>query len=241
MKHAPTDACHLEVREKIAKGIRLLVNEGLIPNAGHISYRPQGANWFWTLRHLHVGLEDIGPGDVIACDMDGNAIGTPWSGSGERFIYTGVFARRPDVRAVAHFHPRMATVFSIAGRKILPVLMLGAHIGHVPQFEKPEPVESAADGQALAGTLGDAKAVLMRSHGAVTVGDSVEEVCALAVMLEESARAQFQAAQIGEVKPIDTKGREAVFEGSFRHFQEVLWDHYGQPGIATRPFLSPSP
>ena len=239
--HTPNDPSHLEDREKIAKGIRLLVNEGLINNAGHISYRPPGANWFWTLRHVHVGLEDIGPGDVIACDMEGNAIDSPWSASGERFIYTGIFARRPDVRAVAHFHPRMATVFSIAGRKVEPVLMLGAHIGGVPQYEKPEPVESSADGLSLADALGDARAALMRSHGAVTVGESVEEVCALAVMLEESARSQFQAAQIGEVKPIDTKGSEAVFEGSFRHFQEVLWDHYRQSGIATKPFLATSP
>ncbi len=239
MNPTPNDACHLENREKIAKGIRLLVNEGLINNAGHISYRPPGANWFWTLRHVHVGLEGIGPGDVIACDMEGNAIDTPWSGSGERFIYTGIFTRRPDIRAVAHFHPRTATVFSIAGRKIQPVLMLGAHIGDIPQFEKPEPVESALDGLALAEALGDAKAVLMRSHGAVTVGESVEEVCALAVMLEESARAQFQAAQLGDVKAIDTKGREGVFQSSFRHFAEVLWDHYRQPGLATKPFLAP--
>ena len=71
--HTPNDPSHLEDRERIAKGIRILVNEGLINNAGHISYRPPGANWFWTLRHVHVGLEDIGPGDVIACGTSLNA------------------------------------------------------------------------------------------------------------------------------------------------------------------------
>ena len=42
-------------RDKVAKGVRILVREGLIPNAGHISVRPSGADWFWTLRHVHVG------------------------------------------------------------------------------------------------------------------------------------------------------------------------------------------
>lgn len=232
----PNDPSHLADRERVAKGVRLLVREGLIPNAGHISVRPEGADWFWTPRHVHVGLEKMGPGDVIACDMRGHAVESAWEASGERFIYTEVFARRPDVRAIAHFHPRMATVFSIAGKPLLPILMLAAHIGPVPVYEKPEPVESAADGQALADALGNAKAVLMRGHGAVTVGASVEEVCALAVMLEESARAQYEASQLGTPKAIDTRGREAVFAGAFRHFQEVLWDHHSQSPENT-PFL----
>ncbi len=236
MAPKPNDADQVALRERVAKGIRLLVREGLVPNAGHISYRPPGAPWFWTLRHVHVGLENIGPGDVIACDMRGNAIDSPWSGSGERFIYTEIFARRADVRAIAHFHPHMATVFSVAGRKLLPVLMLGAHIGEIPVYDKPEPVESPADGQALADALGQARAVLLRGHGAVTVGETVEEICALAVMLEETARVQFQAAQIGEPRAIDTRGREQVFGEAFRHFQEVLWDHHNQAPENT-PFL----
>ncbi|MBM3571222.1 MAG: class II aldolase/adducin family protein [Alphaproteobacteria bacterium] len=226
MTQRPNDPSHLADRERVAKGIRVLVREGLVPNAGHISYRPAGADWFWTARHVHIGLDSIGPGDIIASDMQGRAIDSPWEASGERFIYTEIFARRPEVRAIAHFHPRMATVFSVVGRRLLPVLMLAAHIGEVPQYEKPEPVESAADGQALATALGKAKAVLMRSHGAVTVGQSVEEVCALAVMLEESARTQYQASLIGEPRAIETKGREAVFAGAFKHFQDVLWDHH---------------
>jgi L-ribulose-5-phosphate 4-epimerase len=236
MEPKPNDSDQIAIRERVAKAVRLLVREGLVPNAGHVSYRPPGAAWFWTLRHVHVGLESIGPGDVIACDMRGNAIDSPWAGSGERFIYTEIFTRRPDVRAIAHFHPRMATVFSVAGRKLLPVLMLGAHIGEVPVYEKPEPVESPIDGQGLADALGSAKAVLMRGHGAVTVGESVEEVCALSVMLEESARVQFEAAQLGEPRAIDTRGREHVFEGAFRHFQDVLWDHHNQ-APENRPFL----
>lgn len=227
----------LEIRERVAKGVRILVREGLIPNAGHISFRHPGEDWFWTLRHLHVNLETIGPGDVIACDMKGRAIDSPWEASGERFIYTEVFARRPDVRAIAHFHPPMATAFSIAGKPLLPVLMLAAHIGPVPTYEVPEPIESAASGQALADTLGGAKAVLMRGHGAVTVGDSIEEVCAIAVLLEETARMQYLASTMGEPRTVETKGKEKVFRDAFVHFQDVLWDHHTQ-APENKAFLS---
>lgn len=227
----------MAAREDIARGVRILVREGLIPNAGHISVRPPGADWFWTLRHVHVGLEAIGPGDVIACDMQGRSIDSPWQASGERFIYTEIFTRRPEVRAIAHFHPPMAIAFSIAGKPLLPVMMLAAHIGAVPQYEVPEPVESPRDGQALATALGKARAVLLRGHGAVTVGDSVAEVCALAVLLEYSARMQYTASTLGSVKTIEVQGREKVFADAFIHFREVFWDHHTQRPENT-PFLS---
>lgn len=234
MKHRNSE--QQEIREKVAKGVRILVREGLIPNAGHISVRPLGAEWFWTLRHVHVGLDSVGPDDVIRCDMKGDAIDSPWEASGERFIYTEIFARRPDVRAMAHFHPRMATAFSIVGEPLRPILMLAAHIGSVPLYEVPEPVESPEHGRNLAAALGRAKAVLMRGHGAVAVGESVEEVCAIAVLLEESARMQFLAGQLGKPREIDLTAKEDVFRGAFVHFQEVFWEHHTRQSEAT-PFL----
>lgn len=226
----------LGIREKIACGVRVLVREGLIPNAGHISFRAPGRDWFWTPRHLHIGLESTGPGDIIACDMNGDAKDSPWEASGERFIYTGIFSRRNDIHAIAHIHPPMATVFSISKQPLRPILMLAAHIGDVPVYEVPEPVESHADGLALADALGNAKAVLMRGHGAVTVGKTVEEACAIAVLLEESARTQLLASQLGPIQTIETKARESVFENAFIHFQEVFWDHHMQQRENT-PFL----
>src|SRR4051812_13966230 len=119
----------LAIREEIAKGIRILVRERLVVNFGHISVRLPGANWFWTLRHLHIGLDSIGTADVIRCDMDGRSLEPTWEASGERFIYTEVFKKRLDVKAVAHFHPPMGIAFSIAGHPIVPTLMWAASLG----------------------------------------------------------------------------------------------------------------
>ena len=210
----------LEIREAVARGVRVLVREGLVPNAGHIAVRKPGCDWFWTPRHLHVGLEAIGPGDVIACDMKGESIDSPCD----------------DVNVIAHFHPPMATVFSVTDQPIEPIMMLAAHIGEIPVYGVPEPVESHTDGLNLAKALGNAKAVLMRGHGAVTVGATVEDVCAIAVLMEESARTQFMAQQLGKVHKIDTKGREDVFHNAYVHFREVLWDHHTL-GRENTPFL----
>ena len=215
-------------REIVAKGIRILVREGLIVNFGHISFRPQGADWFWTLRHLHIGLESIGAADIIACDMEGHSVGTAWEASGERFIYTEIFARRPEIRAIAHFHPPMAIAFSVVGKPIVPVLMWAAALGDVPQYDSAEQIEKPRDGQALADALGEAKALVMQGHGAVTVGQSVKEVCGLAVLLEQNARTQQLASTLGEPRLINFRGREKVFAPGFEEFCGVLWDHHQQ-------------
>ena len=52
MEAKPNDPAHIAARERVAKGIRLLVREGLIPNAGHISYRPS-----WRQVFLHMLTE----------------------------------------------------------------------------------------------------------------------------------------------------------------------------------------
>jgi ribulose-5-phosphate 4-epimerase/fuculose-1-phosphate aldolase len=215
-------------REVVAKGIRILVREGLIVNFGHISYRPPGADWFLTLRHLHLGLESTGAADIIACDMQGRSIGSAWEASGERFIYTEIFARRPDIRAIAHFHPPMAIAFSIVGKPIIPVVLWAAALGDVPQYDSVEQIEKPQDGQALADALGDAKALVMQGHGAITVGQSVPDVCALAVLLEQNARTQHLASSMGEPRPIKFRGREHEFAPGFQEFSSVLWDHHQQ-------------
>jgi len=56
-------------------------------------------------------------------------------------------------------------------------------------------------GQALARTLGDKPAALMRGHGAVVVGDSVPVAVARSVYLQMDARLQAQAIALGARSP----------------------------------------
>ena len=58
-------------------------------------------------------------------------------------------------------------------------------------------VESPARAGEMAKLLGDAKALMLRGHGAVVVGQSIREVCMLALFLEESARLQSEAMRLG--------------------------------------------
>lgn len=69
-----------------------------------------------------------------------------------------------------------------------------------------------------------------RSHRLLLAGvwAAAPLVAGLAVWLEESARMQFLASQLGEPQEIDRTGKEDVFRGAFTHFQEVFWNHHSR-------------
>jgi ribulose-5-phosphate 4-epimerase/fuculose-1-phosphate aldolase len=68
----------------------------------------------------------------------------------------------------------------------------------------------------------------MQGHGAVTVGQTVKEVCGLAVLLEQTARTQYLAEQLGKPRTIETRGKEKLFEAGFREFSDVIWEHHSR-------------
>ena len=68
----------------------------------------------------------------------------------------------------------------------------------MPVMDSPLSINTKAMGERLAATLGGSRAVLLKSHGAVIVGGDIVECFALATYLEENARRQYLAMQIGD-------------------------------------------
>ena len=85
-----------------------------------------------------------------------------------------------------------------------PVGVTGAPFGReVPVHPDPTLIQRPEQGVALARTLGDSVAVILRGHGAVIVGRSIEEAFTASVMLEDNALRQFRAMQIGTPQVLD--------------------------------------
>ena len=61
-------------------------------------------------------------------------------------------------------------------------------------------VRTYLNGQAVADSLGEHNALLLKNHGVVVVGASVEEACVTAIVLEKAARMQLLARQYGEIE-----------------------------------------
>jgi ribulose-5-phosphate 4-epimerase/fuculose-1-phosphate aldolase len=79
----------------------------------------------------------------------------------------------------------------------------------------------------MAKLLGTARALILRGHGAIVVGQSIREVCMLALFLEESARLQTEAMRLGNPLFIDRDDAERIAKRTFKPSSiERAWDHY---------------
>jgi ribulose-5-phosphate 4-epimerase/fuculose-1-phosphate aldolase len=122
----------------------------------------------------------------------------------ERFIHGEIYKTRPEVNAVVHNHSPSVVPFSITSQPLRPIFHMASFIGQgVPVFEIRDAeqgtdllVKSTYLGHALARTLADKPAALMRGHGAVVVGENLPRAVGRSVYMEISARMQAQAMAI---------------------------------------------
>ncbi len=107
--------------------------------------------------------------------------------------------------AIAHGHPSSVIPFCLAATPMQATYHNAAFLATgVPVFDIRDTfgatdivISSAERGAALAKALGNASVVLLRAHGVVVVGPSVQAAVFRAIFTEVSARIQLQAAALG--------------------------------------------
>jgi ribulose-5-phosphate 4-epimerase/fuculose-1-phosphate aldolase len=214
-------------RDNLALALRALAREGFFAFPfGHMSLRGSaGSEAVLILRHLHhesFGIEDVSASDIIGIEADGS-LPPGRDAPGERYIHTEIYARRPDVGCVLHYHSRLTAAFGRAGRPLVPQTPLGGVLGPVvPVHDYGGQIDSPAKGAALAESLGKGAAITLPAHGAVVVGAGVEEVAARALALEDCCAVELTAAQLGAEPAAE---RPAADDGTSSEVHEVLWAH----------------
>lgn len=122
--------------------------------------------------------------------------------------------------AVCHHHAPSMLPFCITEVPLEPVFHLGATMGAtVPVWDSRDEfgdtnllVSTAAEGQALARTLGSYWTVLMRRHGVTVAGRSVREVVFRSIYGARNAEILSHARLLGEVTPLSMPERELAGE-----------------------------
>ena len=195
-----------DVVSDLVAGNHILANENVLDGYGHISARhPQNKDRFLLSRSL--APESVTAGDIMEHDLNGAPIDAkgraPYK---ERFIHSEIYRARPDVKAVVHCHTPSLIPFGVVKVPLRPMYHQSAFLAAgVPVFEIRDAagmtnmlIETQALGVALAKTLGNKPAVLMRGHGAVVVADTIPNVVGRSIYLDLNARIQLQAIQLFE-------------------------------------------
>jgi ribulose-5-phosphate 4-epimerase/fuculose-1-phosphate aldolase len=195
--------------EDLVDANHILFHQNVLDGFGHVSVRhPTRADRFWLSRSMAPAL--VRAGDVLEFDADGAVVRPDGRAVYlERFIHSEIYRVRPDVAAIVHAHSASVIPFGVVrGVRLGPVCHMCGFLGAgAPVFEIRDFAGDGSDllirdrdlGAALAGTLADAPAVLMRGHGVTVVGSTLRQAVFRAVYTEVGARLQAEASRLGPV------------------------------------------
>ncbi len=165
---------------------------------GNLSVR-DGENLLTTPSGVNKGF--MREEDILLVDLSGQMLQGTGKPTSELLLHLEVYKIRPDVGAVIHAHPPIATAFTIAGISladgILPevVLSLGA-IPTAPYATTGTPEMAAA----VRDLLPYYDAFLLEQHGALTVGTNLWEAYNRMEKVEHAAWTVWLARQLGEAR-----------------------------------------
>jgi L-fuculose-phosphate aldolase len=167
---------------------------------------------------------DVTEEDLVEVSLAGDPLRGPRAVSSEIRVHLRLYRRRPDVMAVVHAHPPMATAFAVAGESLdLPVLPeIIWQVGWVPLVPYAMPgTEALAD--RLEPFIARHDAFLLANHGALTAGPSLTVAHQRMESLEHTARILFTARLLGRVRTLAPEDVRALVEARRRAFPDEVY------------------
>jgi HCOMODA/2-hydroxy-3-carboxy-muconic semialdehyde decarboxylase len=231
--------------EDLVAASRILADQGVVDAYGHVSARhDRDPNRYLMSRSLAPAL--VTAADLMEWDLDSVPV-DPRGRMGfiERFIHGEIYKARPDVKAIVHNHSPSVIPFGVTSAPLQPLYHMSGFLGGgVPVFDIKTATGESTDmlirtpalGRALAQTLGERPVALLRGHGAVVVGASVQVAVFRSVYTEMNAKLQAQAMALGGsvtyLDPEEARKAEANVGGTISR----PWELWKQKTLAaTKP------
>ncbi|HHY97530.1 MAG TPA: class II aldolase/adducin family protein [Firmicutes bacterium] len=186
-----------QLRKEIVDAGRWIYERGYVAaNDGNISARLPDGSILMTPTGVSKGR--MTPDMLVKVDAQGNPIEGYLKPSSEVKMHLAVYRKRPDVGAVAHAHPLVATAFAVAGisldRCILPEVIIS--LGWIPlaRYATPSTDELAHSVEEF---IEYHDAVLLQNHGVLTMAEDVTHAMYKMETVEHFARISFYARLLG--------------------------------------------
>lgn len=214
-----------EAADQVALACQILARHGHEDlTLGHASVRGPEAGTAY-IKRKGKALHEVRPQDVMLIPLDAED-GYRMAGAHlESTMHIEAYRARPDIGAVIHTHP----VYSIAlgaSRQNLDILSHdGLLFPHgVPVFDGTAGlVTTPEQARAVAAAMGEGRAVLLRNHGILAVGQDIRWALLAALTLERAALLQCVASGLGELVPVR---RELAEELSAVKYQDDFAQEY---------------
>jgi L-fuculose-phosphate aldolase len=204
-------------REEIIRIGRLMFEKGWVAsNDGNISTRMDDDRILATPTGMSKGM--MHPDDLIILDRRGRKISGHRERTSEINMHLTIYDLRPEIRAVVHAHPPVATGFATAGRPLnlalLPEVIINFGCVPIAEYGLPGTTELTEPMRPL---IPRHNALLMANHGVVAYGEDVFQAYFLMETVEHSARIQFVAEMLGGPNVLSRKEVDKLLDSRSRY------------------------
>ncbi|HOB89439.1 MAG: class II aldolase/adducin family protein [Bacillota bacterium] len=186
------------LRNEVVETARSMLEKGLtVGTGGNVSVRCPDSNRF-LITPSSLPYETLVPEDVVVVNLEDASYEGRNVPSIEYHLHRKVYLARPDVSAIVHAHPPVASVLA-ALRKPLPLIIDACTYAFkdevkVAEYGKPGTIELAEN---TVRALGDNTGVIMANHGILCVGENLEEALGRCEVLDKAALTYILSLSIG--------------------------------------------
>ncbi len=208
-------------KQRLAAAFRIFSRYGFDEGvAGHITARdPEQTDCFWV-NPFGMDFGRISVKDLLLVDPDGQVIdGIGTVNRAAYAIHSAVHRARPDVVAAAHSHSLYGKAFSTLGRTLDPITQdhCDFYQDHALYDGFRGVVLDREEGDNIATALGSTKAAILRNHGLLTVGHSVDEAVWWFIRMERCCHVTLLAEAAGTPVLIDDEAACQVYAEAGSH------------------------
>ncbi len=201
----------MQQKNELIKFCHLVHQAGYVAATdGNLSLRSPDGTIFITASGKRKG--DITQEDICHCRPDGELLFSKNKYSTESKLHFHLYRHRPEINAVIHCHPPVATAFASSNKSldlpILPEIILT--LGRIPLCKYAAPSTDALP-ESLNDAIRYANVFLLQNHGAVAIGKTIQEAYNRMEKLEHYAKVMLNAELLGGARPLSREQLDELY------------------------------
>ena len=191
-----------QARVDLAACYRLIAHYGMSDLiATHISMRVPGEPHAFLINAYGLLYEEITASSLLKIDHEGNILAKPEFPDGLDYgvnragfvIHSAIHMAKPEVNCIIHTHTYAGMAVSTLECGLLPNTQTSMRFAKISYHDYTGVVLDTAEREALARSLGDNNALILRNHGLLTTGGTIPEAFNAMHRLELSCKTQIAA------------------------------------------------
>lgn len=191
----------IELKEEVVRTAKKAEEIGLFKHkSGNVSAidREKGVVY---ITPSGISRQELRSDMIAAVDLEGNIIDAPYKPSIETKMHVRAYKIKEKASGIVHSHSRYATLFACMPKEILPVTVEAIHYGgnivEVAEYAPPGTCDLA---ECMEDVMKDSDVCLLKYHGVLAVGQTLEKALLNAMYVEEVAFLYYHMLALGQTE-----------------------------------------